>query len=85
MCFKYKSSRYLTHELIKKIKKPEYIQQFTPRKGAAKGPEYNSCMLPFIKNQWNIENAMENSDSLSRMIFRIKNLLQQTDMFENRT
>jgi len=71
MYFAYKSSMYLTHVLIKKSKKSEYIQQLSPKKGAAKGPEYNSCILPFIQNAWNIDNARKNSDSLNRMIIRI--------------
>jgi hypothetical protein len=75
MCFAYKSSMYLTNELIKKSKNQEYRQQLTPKKGAKKGPEYNSCMLPFIQNSWNITNACQNSDSLNRMITRIKKLL----------
>ena len=65
---------YLTHELIKKSKNLEYIQQLTPKKNAAKGPEYNSCILPFIQSAWNISNARQNSDSLNRMILRIEEL-----------
>jgi len=60
--------------LIKKSKNSEYIQQLTPKKNASKGPEYNSCMLPFIQNAWNIDNARQNSDSLNRMILRIEEL-----------
>jgi hypothetical protein len=76
MNFSYKSSMFLTHELIKKSKHSEFIQQLTPKKGAAKGPEYNSCMLPFIQNIWNIDNARQNTDSLNRMIVRLQNLIQ---------
>jgi len=75
MKFAYKSSMYLTHDLINKSKKSEYIQQLTPKKGAAKGPEYNSCILPFIQNSWNIDYARKNSDSLNRMIMRIEKLI----------
>jgi hypothetical protein len=74
MNFAYKSSMFLTHELIKKSKHPEFIRQLTPKKGAAKGPEYNSCMLPFIQNIWNIDSARQNADSLNRMIVRLQNL-----------
>jgi hypothetical protein len=74
MNFSYKSSMFLTHELIKKSKHLEFIRQLTPKKGAAKGPEYNSCMLPFIQNIWNIDNARQNTDSLNRMIVRLQNL-----------
>jgi len=76
MNFAYKSSMYLTHELIKKSKNSEHIRQLTPKKNAAKGPEYNSCILPFIQNFWNIDDARHNSDSLNRMILRIKELFQ---------
>ncbi len=75
MNFNYKSSMYLTHELIKKSKKTEFIQQFTPKQGAAKGPEYNSAIVPFIENKWSIDVARTNSDSLNRMILRINTLL----------
>jgi len=75
MNFSVKSSWFLTHELIKKSKSSEFIQQLTPKPNAAKGPEYNICILPFIENKWNIDNAKQNSDSLGRMITRINNLL----------
>ena len=77
MNFTYKSSMYLTHELIKKSKKPEYVAQLTPKKGAVKGPEYNGCMLPFIQNTWDIDKARQNSDSLNRMIMRIERLINK--------
>jgi len=78
MNFAYKSSMFLTHELIKKSKNLEYIQQLTPKKNAAKGPEYNSCMLPFIHNAWNMDDARLNSDSLNRMILRIETLIKRS-------
>jgi len=74
MKFVYKSSMYLTHELIQKSKSSEYIRQLTPKKNAAKGPEYNGCILPFIQNVWNIDSARQNSDSLNRMILRIESI-----------
>jgi len=74
MEFPYKSSMFLTHDLINKSKSVEYKQQLTPKRGASKGPEYNSCILPFIQSAWNIDNARQNSDSLNRMILRIENL-----------
>ena len=75
MGFEYKSSYFFTHVLIKKSQKKEFIQQFTPKEGASKGPEYNSGILPFIENKWNIDNACENSNSLTRMIGRITTLI----------
>ena len=74
MDFSYKSSMFLTHDLIKKSKKKDFVMQLSPKKGAAKGPEYNSAILPFIVNEWNIESACQNSDSLSRMIQRLNGL-----------
>jgi hypothetical protein len=74
MSFKYKSSMYLTHELIKKSKKTDIIKQLTPKQGACKGPEYNQCIIPFVRDKWNIDHARKNSDSLNRMIIRIKKL-----------
>jgi hypothetical protein len=73
----YKSSLFLTSELINEIENSGYIQQLTPKKGAAKGPEYNSCMLPFIQERWNIDSAQVNSNSLERMIGRINRLIKK--------
>lgn len=47
----------------------EYL---TPISGAKKGPGYNTAMLDFIKNVWNVENAAQNSYSLSKAIIRLK-------------
>lgn len=71
MTFPCKSSLYLTHELVKKMRNKTFQSQLTPKPNAVKGPEYNSCILPFIESHWNIENAMLNSDSLKRMVERI--------------
>ena len=75
MDFNYKSSMFLTHEMIKKSNKTELVKQLTPKEGAAKGPEYNTGILPFIVENWNIEEACKNSDSLNRMVNRIKSLI----------
>lgn len=47
----------------------EYL---TPVAGAKKGPGYNTAMLDFIKNIWDVENAAQNSYSLSKAIYRLK-------------
>ena len=60
MQFSCKSSYFLTHILIRE---------------ASKGREYNTAILPFINECWDIESAMRNSDSLCRMVGRIKALL----------
>jgi hypothetical protein len=75
MNFEYKSSFYLTHTLIEKSRNSAFVQQLRPKKGATKGPEYNSCMLPFIENTWDINNARQNTDSLNRMVVRLQNLI----------
>ena len=72
MIFDYKASLYMMNNIIPKSTKDEVVKQLHSLKGAKKGPEYNSAMEPFIRNHWNIENAMLNSDSLVRMVNRIK-------------
>lgn len=72
-----KSSWYLTHDLIAKSKKEEIKQQIMAQGLATKGKEYNSAIVPFIKNYWNIEEAMKNSDSLQRMVCRLKALAER--------
>jgi len=63
-------------ELIQKSCNADYKRQLTPKERAKKGPEYNNCILPFIQDRWNIEAAMQNSNSLNRMIKRILALVQ---------
>jgi len=72
--FPYKPSLYMMREIISKSSNSELKSQLTPKNGAKKGPEYNSALLPFIQKKWNIENAIINSDSLNRMINRIKKI-----------
>lgn len=76
MNFSYKSSLYLTHTLAPSSTKKEIREQVsvTNPKGPTKGKEYNNALVPFIKNNWNIDAAKENSDSLQRMIRRLKEL-----------
>lgn len=75
MEFDYKPSLYLMCELIKKSRNHVFKKQLTPVAGAKKGREYNDCLLPFIQNKWNVKTAAKNTDSLKRMIKRVKNLL----------
>lgn len=69
-----KSSYYLTHQLAPHSSKEEIRQKVAATGKGCKGKEYNSAMIPFIRNIWDIDNARQNSDSLSRMIARIKRL-----------
>lgn len=70
--FPYKPSLYLMTELVSKSKDADIKQKLTPKFKAKKGPEYNSTIVPFIKNKWNIDEAMKNSYSLRKAIERIR-------------
>jgi hypothetical protein len=72
MEFPYKSSLYLMKDIIPTSKDKKLIDNLIPRYGAKKGPEYNSTLIPFIENIWNIEEAMNNSYSLRTTIKRLK-------------
>lgn len=70
-----KSSYFLTHILILESSDPTLKRQLLAEGKASKGREYNTAILPFIDNYWDIESAMKNSESLCRMVRRIKTLL----------
>lgn len=69
-----KSSYYLTHSIAPHSAKEEIRSQVAATGRSCKGKEYNSAMLPFIRDIWNIDNACQNSDSLLRMIGRVRRL-----------
>lgn len=71
LSFKYKPSLFLMHELVKHCKNPTLVEQLSPKKGAKKGPQYNSAMIPFIQDHWNIDVAAQNSFSLKKALQRI--------------
>ncbi|MCC7430698.1 hypothetical protein IT568_07640 [bacterium] len=59
-------------ELAKKGKRK--IQEDLVPKGNAKlGKNYNFCLAEFITQKWNVENAMENSESLTKLVATLKN------------
>jgi hypothetical protein len=70
-----KTSWYFMNRILPHSTNKTLIKQMTPNPGATKGPEYNNVMLPFIHDIWDIEAAIENSDSLRSMINRILRLL----------
>lgn len=74
-----KASYYLTHILAPKSSKAEIHEQIAAVGRSCKGKEYNSTLQPFIQKQWDISAAMANSDSLKRMVDRIKALNNQTE------
>lgn len=71
----YKTSLYFVKEILPHSRNKTLIEQLTPQPGAIKGREYNSVMTPFIRDHWDIDAAMENSDSLKRMVNRILRLI----------
>jgi len=76
LSFKYKSSLFLTTELILKSTDGNYIKMMKPKTGASKGPEYNMAIIPFINDHWNIDEARLNSDSLNKTILRVEKYIQ---------
>lgn len=70
--FPYKPSLYMMRDIAIYSKNRNLKEYLTPIGGAKKGPAYNSAILPFIKNEWNTENAAINSESLTRAIDRLK-------------
>jgi len=70
-----KPSLYMMREIVSKSPKIELKELLTPKAGAKKGPGYNSAILPFIRDKWNIENAASNSYSLTKAITRLKSYL----------
>lgn len=78
MYFKMKSSLVFTHQLALSSKKKEIRQKVgvTDPNGPKKGKEYNDAVVPFIENNWDIDSAISNSDSLQRMVRRLRVLLE---------
>lgn len=68
-----KSSYYITHNLITSSSKATLKQQIFAE-DSCKGKEYNSAMLPFVSDVWNVENARQFSYSLNGMILRIQQI-----------
>ena len=67
-----KTSLHLTHFLMKESKDVEKQKQLLVEGSSkCKGKEYNSALIPFIKEKWNIEAARLNSYSLDGMIRRV--------------
>ena len=70
-----KTSFHLTHILIKESKDADKkAQLFVESTSKCKGKEYNSALIPFIRNVWDIESARKLSYSLDGMVRRIQSL-----------
>jgi len=59
--------------LVRKCKSRRFVEELVPATGssASTGPLYNARMGGFVRDCWNIERAVVNSDSLSRAVKRI--------------
>lgn len=68
-----KSSFYLTHKIAPQSTSDEIKKSIAAQGKSCKGPEYNSGIKPFI-DIWDVAVAAKNSDSLQRMIKRLKAL-----------
>lgn len=75
MDFPIKASLYLNTRIIPTSRSAKIKAQMLPEKNACKGKEYNKVIVPFIKENWNVTNAMCNSDSLKRMVQKIQALI----------
>jgi len=69
--FPYKPSLFLMLEIASKSRKQSIRDSLMSKSGAKKGPLYNSTLIPFIDNSWNIEAAILNSTSLEKAVRRI--------------
>lgn len=54
--------------------KREIREELVPSGFAQVGKSYNSCLIRFIIQNWDVGNASKNSDSLKRMINHLKNV-----------
>lgn len=59
--------------LVRKCKKRRLVEELVPPVGASAsiGPLYNTRLGEFVRNGWDIQRAVANSDSLSRAVRRI--------------
>jgi hypothetical protein len=70
--FPLKPSLYMMMKIASHSTDKQLKEDLTPKKGASKGPAYNSALIPFIEEKWDIENASRNSYSLKKAIERLK-------------
>ncbi len=77
MNFNMKSSLVFTHQLALQSNKDEIRKRIgvSDITGPKKGKEYNDAVVPFVENNWDIQNALTRSDSLQRMVKRLTSLL----------
>jgi hypothetical protein len=82
----YKTSLFLMRELASLSKNSELKRQLTPvGRGASKGMEYNSALIPYIRNAWNPSRASKNSTSLKKAISVINTVKKRLSSFLYKT
>ena len=72
----YKTSLFFLDKLIPESQTKKYVSILENRQPGRKPATYNSVWPNYINNYWNIANACENSDSLSRAVDRTRNALK---------
>ncbi|MCB0429191.1 MAG: hypothetical protein KDD54_03675, partial [Flavobacteriales bacterium] len=77
--FPYKPSLYMMRQLVVHSNKTSIREQLTPVDGAKKGPQYNSALIPYIWNQWDIETALQKSYSLRIAIERLREFVRHVN------
>lgn len=75
---RYKTSLFMMRELAAISPKAELKRQLTPLDNTSKSSEYNSAILPFIDQHWNVHTAVQNSYSLKKMVQRLQEWCAQT-------
>lgn len=73
-----KSSLFVMHQLAAISAKREIREALVPVNRSSKGPQYNSALVPFIENDWDIDAARQNSNSLNRMYSRLQEWCNET-------
>ncbi|MDD2372124.1 MAG: hypothetical protein WC109_01020 [Syntrophomonadaceae bacterium] len=61
--------------LARKSRKKDLRTGIVPKSNstAIQGPNYNHCLIPFVKESWSLENACNNSESLLRALNSLLN------------
>lgn len=75
---RYKTSLFLMRELAAHSTKAELKRQLTPLDLRSKSGEYNTALLPFIDQHWDVQAAVQNSSSLQRMVRRLQEWCAQS-------
>lgn len=65
--------------LARKSRKREIREDIAPIGTAQIGPAYNAQMAKFVAEFWNLETAQQNSESLSRLINRLRHFQPLTE------